>query len=148
VGPLAGPTGTPSPTVTGAPTGDIAFVLDDTYGFMDKVDVNIRNNGDRAYEYNSTGYEACNLVYRDERGREFLIPPGTHCDTVQIKQIGPGQSVTLFQWHLNECVKDRFGCVESEPLKPGTYKIEGTFKAANGGSPARAEATFEIVPIE
>jgi hypothetical protein len=146
--PLAGPTGTPSPTATGAPGGGIAFVLDDTYGFMDKIDVKIINTGVRAYEYNSTGYEACNLTYRDETDRVFLIPPGTHCDTVAIEQIAPGQTVTLFQWHLNECVKDRFGCAESEPLKPGTYTIEGTFKAADGGAPAHAEATFEIVPIE
>jgi hypothetical protein len=147
-GPLAGPTVTPSPTVTGAPDGGIAFVLDDMYGFMDKIDVRIMNTGDRAYEYNSTGYEACNLTYRDETGREFIIPPGTHCDLVAIEQIEPGETVTLFEWHLDECVKDNWGCVKSESLKPGTYTIEGTFRAAGGGLPAHAEATFEIVPVE
>jgi hypothetical protein len=146
--PLAGPTGTPSPTVTGAPGGGIAFVLDETYGFMVKIEVRITNRGERAYEYNSTGYEACNLTYRDETGREFIIPPGTHCDLVAIEQIEPGQTATLFEWNLDECVRDNWGCVKSESLKPGTYTIEGRFKAADGGAPAHAEATFEIVPIE
>jgi hypothetical protein len=147
-GPLAGPTGTPSPTASGAAGGGIAFVLDDTYGFMDDIDVKIMNTGDRAYEYNSTGYEACDLTYRDETGREFIIPPGTHCDLIAIEQIEPGETVTLFEWQLDECIKDNWGCVKSEPLKPGTYTIEGRFKAADGGPPARAGATFEIVPIE
>jgi hypothetical protein len=147
-GPLAGPTGSPSPTSTGAPGGGIAFVLDDTYGFMDKIEVRITNRGERAYEYNSTGYEACNLTYRDETGREFIIPPGTHCDLVAIERIEPGQTVTLFQWNLDECVKDNWGCVKSESLKPGTYTIEGRFRAAGGGPPAHAAATIEIVPVE
>jgi hypothetical protein len=134
--------------VTGTPGGGIAFVLDDTYGFMDTIEVRITNRGDRAYEYNSTGYEACNLTYRDDTGRDFIIPPGTHCDLVAIERIKPGQTVTLFEWKLDECVKDNWGCVKSEPLKPGTYTIEGRFKPAEGGAPAHADATFEIVPIE
>jgi hypothetical protein len=143
-GPLAGPKGSPSPTVTGAPGGDIAFVLQESYRAGEKVDVKITNQGDRAYEYNSTGYEACNLTYRDQTGRDFIIPPGTHCDLIAIEEIEPGQTVTLFQWQLDECVKDNWGCVKSEPLEPGTYTIEGRFKAADGGPPAHAEATFEI----
>jgi hypothetical protein len=142
--PVAGPTGSPSPT--GA--GGIEFVLRDTYGFRDRVDVRITNTGDTAYEYNATGYEACNLTYRDEAGREFIIPPGTHCDLIAIEEIEPGETVTLFEWHLDECTKDNWGCVESEPLKPGTYTIEGSFRAVGGGPSAHAEATFEIVPVE
>ena len=145
-GPRAGPTSSPSPTAGAG--GDIEFVLDDTYGFRDRVEVRIRNTGDAAYEYNSTGYEACNLTYRDETGREFIIPPGTHCDLIAIEKIEPGETVTLFEWNLDECTKDRWGCVESEPLKPGTYTIEGTFRSADGGPPAHAEGTFAIVPTE
>jgi hypothetical protein len=143
--PPAVPTGNPSPTVTGAPSGDMAFALQESYNAREKVDVKITNRGDRAYEYNSTGYEACNLTYRDEAGREFIIPPGTHCDLVVIEQIKPGETVTLFEWQLDRCLKDNWGCVKSEPLEPGTYTIEGRFKAAAGGPPAHAEATFEIV---
>ena len=137
-----GPAGDPSPTATG---GDIAFVLQDTYRAGEKVAVKITNQGDRAYEYNSTGYEACNLTYRDQTGRDFIIPPGTHCDLIAIEQINPGQTVTLFEWQLDECVKDNWGCVKSEPLEPGTYTIEGGFRAAGGGPRAHAEATFQIV---
>jgi hypothetical protein len=144
----AGPTGSPSPTVTGGPEGDVAFVLQDTYRASEMVDVKITNQGDRAYEYNSTGYEACDLTYRDQTGRVFIIPPGTHCDLIAIEQLRPGETVTLFEWRLDECVKDNWGCVRSEPLDPGTYTIEGRFNAAGSGPPAQAEATFEIVPIE
>ena len=143
----------PSPTVTGSPTatgadGDIAFVLQDSYRAEETVDVKITNQSDRAFEYNSTGYEACNLSYRDEPGREFIIPPGTHCDLIAIERIMPGETVTLFEWKLDECVKDNWGCVRSEPLEPGTYTIEGRFRAAGGGPPAHAEAIFQIVPIQ
>jgi hypothetical protein len=91
------PIETPSPTLTGTPGGDIAFVLQDTYRASEKVDVRITNQGNRAYEYNSTGYEACNLTYRDQSGREFIIPPGTHCDLIAIERIKPGETVTLFE---------------------------------------------------
>lgn len=145
-GPLAGPAASPSPG--GPPSGtnsDITFVLDESYEVGERVEVGIVNNGDRAYRYNSTGYEACELTYREETGREFIIPPGTHCDLVLIKEIAPGESVTLFEWDLDECTKDRWGCVEERTLRPGTYTIAGTFRAANGGPPARAEATFRII---
>jgi hypothetical protein len=144
-GPPSGPAGSPSPTATGAPEGDLAFVLEDSYRAGEKVEVKITNQGDRAYEYNSTGYEACNLTYRDQTGRDFIIPPGTHCDLIAIEEIKPGQTVTLFEWQLDECVKDNWGCVKSEPLEPGNYTIKGRFKAADGGPPAHAETTFEIV---
>jgi hypothetical protein len=146
-GPLAGPTGSPSPTgdSTAGADGDIAFVLEDTYEVGERVEVRIVNNGDRAYKYNSTGYEACELTYSDQTGREFIIPPGTHCDLVLIEQIKPGETVKLFEWDLDECTKDRWGCVEEEGLPPGTYTLEGTFRAADGGPPAHAEATFRIV---
>jgi hypothetical protein len=149
-GPLAGPSSGPSPT--GAPPGAtdraIEFVLQQTYHVGDPVEVRIANDGDHPYRYNSTGYEACNLTYRDETGREFIIPPGTHCDLVLIKDIAPGETVTLFRWDLDECVKDRWGCVEEEPLPPGTYTIEGTFRSADGSPPATAQATFDVVPAE
>lgn len=142
-GPLAGPTPTPSPT----PGGPIVFELADRYPHGAGVDVRIRNVGDRAYRYNASGYEACELSYRDETGREFIIPPGTHCDIVITEQIAPGETVTLFTWHLDECLVDQWGCVESDALPPGTYTIEGTFEAAGGGPPAHARATFEIFEV-
>jgi hypothetical protein len=149
-GPLAGPSGGPSPTdgPRGPTGGAIDFVLRQTYHVGDRVEVRLANKGHHPYRYNSTGYEACNLTYRDEAGREFIIPPGTHCDLVVIEDIAPGETVTLFRWGLDECVKDRWGCVEEELLSPGTYTIEGTFRSADGSPPATAEATFDVVPAE
>jgi len=145
--PLAGPAGSPSPT-GGGPVEVIAFVLEETYEVGDRVAVKIVNEGSHPYLYNATGYEACELTYRDQTGREFIIPPGTHCDLVLMKEIAPGETVNLFKWDLDECTRDRWGCVEEAPLPPGTYTIEGTFRAADGSPPARAEATFEIVATE
>lgn len=144
--PLAGPTPPGSPT-GGSPAGagDIAFVLDATYEVGEHIEVRIVNNGSRPYLYNSTGYQACDLTYRDGAGRKFIIPPGTHCDLVAMEQIGPGETVTLFEWDLDECTKDRWGCVEEELLPPGTYTIEGTFRAADDGSRTHAGAGFRIV---
>jgi hypothetical protein len=143
--PLAGPSGSPSPT-GGAQAGEaIRFVLQETYQVGARVPVKIVNEGSHPYLYNSTGYEACNLTYRDHSGREFIIPPGTHCDLIVMEEIEPGETVTLFHWDLDECTKDRWGCVKEEPLQPGTYTIEGTFRSADGSPPARAKATVEII---
>ena len=142
--PLAGPTATSSPDPASAE--EIEFLLNDTYRVGERVDVKIVNHGERAYRYNSTGYEACELTYRDETGREFIIPPGTHCDLIAMEEIAPGETVKLFTWALDECVKDSWGCVEEEPLPPGRYTIEGVFRSADGSGPAHAEASFEIVP--
>jgi hypothetical protein len=60
------------------------------------VVVKIVNEGSHPYLYNSTGYEACNLTYRDQTGREFIILPGTHCDLVLMEDIMPSETVTLF----------------------------------------------------
>jgi hypothetical protein len=143
--PLAGPSMSPSPE-DGAPVpGAIRFVLQTSYQVGDRVVVKIVNQGSHPYQYNSTGYEACNLTYRDQGGREFIIPPGTHCDLVLMEDIVPGESATLFKWHLDECVKDRWGCVKEAPLEPGIYTIEGRFRSSDGSPPAHAEATFEVV---
>jgi hypothetical protein len=148
-GPLAGPSVSPSPTA-GDPgaAGAINFVLQETYNVGDRVQVKIVNDGAHPYRYNSTGYEACNLTYLDQTGRKFIIPPGTHCDLVLIEEIAPGERVTLFTWNLDECTKDRWGCVKEEPLPPGTYTIEGTFRSSDGSPAAHAKATFEVVPAE
>jgi hypothetical protein len=138
-----------SPEATkGTPTagsGPIRFVLDDRYAVGETVGVRITNAGPGAFLYNSSGYEACNLSYLDSSDREFIIPPGTHCDLVMIQKIRPGETVKLFAWKLDECLKDRWGCVKAKPLAPGGYKIESRFKAPGGGKAARAEAAFLIV---
>ncbi|HEX2031745.1 MAG TPA: hypothetical protein VHL78_10135 [Actinomycetota bacterium] len=139
--PVVGPS--PSPTGAGGP---VRFVLQDTYRQGQRIEVRITNAGDRAYRYNASGYEACDLTYRFEDGEEFIIPPGTHCDLIVIEEMAPGETVTLFEWSLDQCLKDQWGCVKSEELPPGRYTIEGKFKAVGGGPPARASASFEIVP--
>ena len=57
-------------------------------------------------------YQACFLSYLDARGRRFIIPPGTHCDLLAEETFKPGERKSLFSWSLDECVKDRWGCVE------------------------------------
>lgn len=42
-------------------------------------------------------------------------------------------------------MKDEWGCLESRPLPPGTYTINGRFKPKAGGTPVRVETTFRIV---
>src|SRR5918995_3970504 len=139
--------GSPSPESTQAP---LEFLLEDRYEVGEKVMVRLRNIGRRPYIYN-TAYEACEMRYFDEAGRRFIIPPGTHCDLIANEPIEPGETVTLFEWKLDECVTDRWGCVKAEPLEPGAYKIVGRFPATNPkkalptkmGSGVRIEAAFE-----
>jgi hypothetical protein len=124
----------------------IRFRLDDTYTVGQKIDVAIANVGTRPYLFEFY-YQACFLSYFDSSGRRFIIPPGTHCDIRGKEIIRPGETKQLFTWHLDECVKDRWGCVRSRTLPPGTYTIRGRFKSRAGGTPMRAETTFEIVAV-
>ena len=129
--PLTGPSPSPSPLGEG-----IRFVLADSYEVGERVDVAIENLGPATYRYNEA-YAACDLTYRDASGREFIVPSGTHCDLIFMVEIRPGETQTLFQWDLDECVRDEWGCVKSEPLPPGEYSIEGSFEHAGEGGPRR-----------
>lgn len=122
----------------------IRFRLEDSYGVGDTIDVAITNVGTRPYMF-EVYYQACFLSYFDSSGRRFIIPPGTHCDIRGEQIIRPGETKQLFTWRLDECVKDLWGCVRSRTLPPGTYTIKGRFKPEVGGTPVRAETTFEIV---
>jgi hypothetical protein len=122
----------------------IRFVLGDSYKAGETVDVVIENTGTKAYVFQPY-YQACFLSYFDSSGRRFIIPPGTHCDLLAEQTIRPGEHRKLFRWKLDECVKDRWGCLKSRPLPPGTYTIKGRFKPKTGGPPARVETTFTIV---
>ena len=122
----------------------IRFVLGDSYKAGDTVDVVIENTGRKAYVFQAY-YQACFLSYFDSSGRRFIIPPGTHCDLLAEETIKPGEHKKLFRWRLHECVKDRWGCVKSRPLRPGTYTIKGRFRPKAGGQPARVETTLTIV---
>jgi hypothetical protein len=126
-------------------SGPIRFVLDDEYALRERVAVTIENLGTHTYRHIDTSYAACYLRYFDSSGREFKVPPGTHCDIIVYAELKPGETARLFTWRLDECVKDRWGCVKRRPLPPGTYVIRGRFKAIDGGPPARPEATFRIV---
>lgn len=135
-------TSPPPPQIESA--GPIRFVLADRYVVGETVDVAIENVGARRFIY-QTYYQACFLRYFDSTGRRFIIPPGTHCDLLDDQTIKPGERRKLFTWRLDECVKDNWGCVKSEPLPPGTYTIRGRFELRSAGTPVRAEATFTIV---
>jgi hypothetical protein len=143
--------GAPSNPASASPSSpaarsDIQFVLRERYRAGHRIPVRIENIGDIAYEY-QTIYQACFLTYRDERGREFLIPPGTHCDLLSIGLIVAGESKLLFKWDLDECTQDEWGCARARPLPPGTYRISGTFEPVDAGAtPARPEASFRIKP--
>jgi hypothetical protein len=129
----------------------IQFVLNDTYTVGDTARVQIENVGDRPYRYRLSvsrrdQYAACPLHYFDDSGREFIIPPGTHCDIVTYGTIKPGETKPLFNWKLDECVKDEWGCVRRKPLSPGTYTITGLFKPKNSGKSVKAARSFELLP--
>ena len=125
--------------------GTLHLLLEATYPAGAEVQVRVENGGDVPYLYNPY-FQACSMTYRDASGREFPIPPGTHCDMYAEEEIPPGETVTLFTWNLTECVEDAWGCMKAEPLPPGQYTIEGEFKAMVGGQTAHVEATFRIVP--
>ncbi len=133
----------PSPTPV-VKQSDIRFLVHDAQ-VGDRVNVRIENVGDITYRYQSI-YQACFLSYFDSRGREFVIPPGTHCDILSEATIRPGETKQLFKWDLDECVKNNWGCVKSRPLDPGSYTIRGRFRPARRGPAARAEVTFSIAP--
>lgn len=154
-GPTAGPPETSeraetaaAPMRTAPPAnespGPIRFLLADRYAAGETVDVVVENVGTRAYLF-ELYYQACSLRYFDSFGRRFIIPPGTHCDLLSAETIRPGERRKLFTWRLDECVKDRWGCVKMRALPPGTYTVKGRFKPKAGGTPALAETTFTIV---
>jgi hypothetical protein len=146
-GPNGSSSGTPTP-----PEAPLRFLVGSRYEMGEKIEVRLRNDGRRAYVYNEA-YEACDMRYVDESGRRFIIPPGTHCDLIVDQTIEPGETVTLFEWKLEECVKDEWGCVKAKPLEPGTYRMVGWFPPGEEvkgigkatGKPVRVEAAFEIV---
>ncbi len=90
-------------------------------------------------------YEACEMVFRERGGRRFIIPEGTHCDFVLRDEIGPGETVTLFRWDLDECTKDRWGCMRSKDLAPGRYMMRGWFKPKDNGDRISVTENFRIV---
>lgn len=138
------PTPTESVSSTPRPEVQLEFVLDEDYPTGSRVAVKLRNNSSRSYVYNPF-YEACDMRYFDSFGNHFIIPPGTHCDLVAREKIEPGDTVTLFKWKLDECVKDRWGCARAEPLSEGTYTIRGWFPRVGGGDRVVAEATFRVI---
>lgn len=145
--PTASTSGTDSSSPTpsdGESATKLQFVLGDQVRTGQTVDLRLENMDDRAYSYRDD-YAACELTYTDAAGREFLIPPGTHCDLVSYATIKPGQTVTLFKWKLNECVKDRWGCVRSAPLQPGLYTVTGDFKRLDGNGSASVNTSFTVV---
>jgi hypothetical protein len=137
-----------APTRTAPPekesSGPIRFVLADRYVAGETVDVLIENVGRRTFLFQPY-YQACFLKYFHSSGRRFIIPPGTHCDILAEVPIRPGETKNLFTWKLDECLKDRWGCMKSRSLPPGTYTIRGRFKPEAAGAPARAETTFTII---
>jgi hypothetical protein len=148
----AGSSLSPVPTEGTSSAGPIQFVLGDTYSVGETAHVQIENVGDRSFRYRLSvsrrdQYAACPLHYSDGNGREFIIPPGTHCAIVTYGTIKPGETKPLFNWKLDECVKDAWGCVRSKPLSPGTYTITGLFKSENAQNSVRASGSFELLPV-
>jgi hypothetical protein len=145
IAPSATGTTTPSSTTTTTTTdGSLEFVFEDPYAVGEKILVRLRNDDHRSYTYNQA-YEACEMRYFDDSGRHFIIPPGTHCDIEDNVLIGPGETVTLFTWDLDECVKDVGGCAKAKQLEPGKYRVVGWFRPAGGGEVVRVEAKLVIL---
>ena len=126
-------------------TGDIQFILKPAYKIGEKAEFKIRNIGKVSYSYNQK-YPACDFSYFDDAGREFVIPPATHCDQIVTVEIKPGETKKLFDWDLSECVSDNFGCVKSKPLQAGTYTIEGSFVSyTDDDITTESSATIKII---
>jgi len=119
------------------------FLLNEVYSVEDTMEVKLRNNSPDTIIH-STFYAACNLHYFDSKNREFVIPPGTHCDLANRSELFPGQTITLFKWDLSECTKDNWGCVEKSPLPRGQYRIAGVFKNKDNSKEYEVSAVFEI----
>lgn len=123
----------------------IRFVVKQRFSPGEVAVVRIENVGSRTYRYQAR-YPACyNVSFFDSSGREFLIPPGTHCDLIVTAQIEPGETKKLFRWKLDECVEDQWGCLKSEPLPAGTYRLEGRFKSERGGVVAKPTAKIQVL---
>lgn len=142
---LAPQVGEPSPR---APDGELVFDMKEEYRLGEAVEVALRNDSDVDYYYQSY-YPACNnleffddsqevrpypnadpvLTQRYLSPGRFIVPRGTHCDLTGEKFIMPGQSVVIFTWDQQMCIKDRFGCMESVPVEPGEYQIRGEFSS-------------------
>ena len=122
---------------------ETSFCLDHPLVKGGKTRVRLRNDDDVAYRYNSA-YESCDMVYRDGSGRQFLVPEGTHCDLIIPAELQPGDTVTLFKWNLDKCVKDSWGCVKERDLKAGWYHMRGRFRPVDGGDPVMVTEQFRI----
>jgi len=123
----------------------VRFLLDEPLVEGGETRVRLRNDSPVALKYNAD-YEACEMVFRDAAGRKFLVPEGTHCD-MEVRpapRVEPGETVTLFRWDLDECLKDRFGCVKERDLPPGRYSMRGSFTPAGGGEPVEVTKRFRI----
>ena len=147
------PTEAPTTSQEQEPTAShslIEFVMEDNYVLGQQIEIKIRNNGTTRYVY-SEYYPACiNLEFYDgsQEARQletlegivklppglFIVPEGTHCDIANESQIKPGEEVVLLTWSQHECVKDKWGCIESVPLKAGRYTIVGGFPESIGSS--------------
>lgn len=128
---------------------DIQFDMEEEYHLGEPVEILVRNNSDLNYYYQFQ-YPACyNLQFFDDfqesrpypnadpvpkqrylsPGR-FIVPRGTHCDTIWEKYLEPGTSAVLFTWDQQMCIKDRWGCMESVPVEAGEYLVRGEFSSA------------------
>lgn len=141
--PLFPPPSTPLIQEPADPNSDIQFVLNDTYTAGETIEVKIMNRGKVSYTFNPY-YEACFISYTDSSGRPFIIPPGTHCDLVVSEEIKPGETKTLFNWNLDECVEDRWGCVRSSTLPEGVYTLKGKFLTKDSRTSTVTEKTIKI----
>ena len=122
----------------------LRFVLDKPLEEGGKTRVRLRNIGEKTYIYNPY-YEACDMIYRElPSRRSFLIPEGTHCDLVAREEVGPGETVTLFRWDLDECIEDNWGCTKARDLDPGRYLMKGWFRPKGGGDRVTVRIVFRI----
>ena len=149
--------------------------MQEAYEEGELVEIVIVNRSRRTYYYQRQ-YPACyNLEFFDDsveqrpypyadsaqQGRllqpgQFIAPAGTHCDLVVEEALEPGGQASLLYWKQLVCTADRWGCLESDAVAPGAYRIDGYFSSKRGivsprpsglpgdDSVAAAEWTFVI----
>jgi hypothetical protein len=132
-----------SPAGRRSGSGPLRFVLDTPLKEGGKTAVKLQNHSEKKYRYNPY-YEACEMTFRFNGGREFLVPEGTHCDLDSPTYVAPGQTVTLFKWDLDECVKDEWGCTKARDLPPRRYVMRGWFTSKDGENKVRVTRRFRI----
>ena len=131
-------------------TTEIKLVLDNSYNVGETIDIKITNLGTAPYLYRSDS--VCSLEFFDADGAGFMVleKSGLRCDLISYNKIYPEETVSLFTWNLNGCLRAPLGCSidNSKPLPSGDYIIRGNFLTIDKSMILIAEEQISIIGEE